>query len=132
MALTFSTTLRTAIISGIEQSVTGGDPGVAPRLTIYGGTVTPAITGTPTVNTDLVTITFSGADWLSVSNGAATKLGTWSATANRTGVPLYFRITNNAGVTFIQGPIADLGISGEIASGATVSVSTFVLTAGNA
>ena len=118
-------------MNGIEQAVTEGNPGTAPKLLIYTGGA-PAITAAAT-GTLLVTITFSGADWLSVTNGVATKVGTWSGTAGATGTPGYFRITDNAATdVYIQGPIADLGITGDIASGSTVSISTFVLTAGNA
>jgi hypothetical protein len=67
-------------------------------------------------------------------SGQKTKLGTWSGTASGSGTAASWRIYDSGGtVCGIQGNTTDMTFDNtNIASGQTVTVSTFTLTAGNA
>jgi hypothetical protein len=93
----------------------------------------PGVNSAPT-GTVLVDITLPS-DWMAAASSASkAKAGTWSVAAAATGTATYFRVLNStAATTYIQGPIADLGLSStSITSGGTVTINTFTLTGGNA
>jgi hypothetical protein len=82
----------------------------------------------------LATITLP-TDWMAAaSSGTKAKAGTWSATASGTGTAASWRIYASNGTTCgIQGNTTDMTFDNtNIASGQTVTVSGFTLTAGNA
>jgi hypothetical protein len=82
----------------------------------------------------LVTITLPAPAFGAGSSGVAAKLGTWSGTAAAAGTALCFRIYLNGGTCIGQGTCGntsgyDLNFdSTTIASGATVTISTFTAT----
>ena len=116
--------------------------GTSCALKIFTGTQ-PGDCTSANAGTDLVTILLP-ADWMDpAATGAKAKAGTWSGTAGAgtASTPGYFRIYNSQAVMnettcFMQGSCGigsgDISVNGTITSGQTVTISTFVLTDGNA
>lgn len=134
MAIKLSAGVRHARLDSIETAIS-----TAPVLRIYTGSP-PAATTDAATGTQLVTITLPS-DWMAAaSGGSKAKSGTWSNTAGGTGTAGYFRIWDSGvATTHIQGTVTATGGGGDmtvdntsIASGQTVTVSTFTLTDGNA
>lgn len=136
MSLQFSVAVRNAMLDAIEVAI-----GTAPLLRIYTGSM-PADCGTAASGTKLVEMTLPSDWWASASAGAKAKSGTWSAAAIA-GSPSnagYFRIYDSAGTNcHQQGTITATGGGGDmtldnisIATGQTVTVSTYTETAANA
>lgn len=134
MAIKFSVAVRNARLDSIETTIS-----TTPQLRLYTGTVptltTDAATGTLLAQIDLPS------DWLAAASaGSKAKSGTWTVAATGTGTAGYFRVLDAAGsVTHIQGTVTASGGGGDmtldntsIATGQTVTVSTFTLTDGNA
>lgn len=129
-----STAVRSARLDAIETTI-----GASAKVQIRSGSA-PANCATAASGTLLAEIALP-TDWLAnASNGDKAKAGTWSATAVGAGTAGYFRIVDNAGTTCgLQGTVTATGGGGDmtldntsIASGQTVTVSTFVLTDANA
>jgi hypothetical protein len=81
----------------------------------------------------LVTITLPGTPFNAASAGAITLNGTWSATASGTGTAASWRIYDSSSNCAFQGNVTDLTLNNNsIASGQTVTITTFTITAGNA
>ena len=132
MAIQWSTTARNDMLDGIETSIS-----TTPKLRIYTGSApascAAAATGTMLAEMDLPS------DWMAAaSSGSKAKAGTWEdSNANDTGTAGYFRIWDSAGTTcHMQGTITATSGGGDmeldntsIASGQSVTVSTFTLTA---
>lgn len=120
----------------LDELTTLIDAGVsAGLLRIYDG-VRPATGGAAT--TLLAELTFSDPSFPAAAAGTMTANAiTDDASANATGTATWFRVADSAGGAVIDG---DVGTSGSdlnlnttsITSGVNVSVSSFVLTAGNA
>lgn len=135
MALQYSTTLRNNQLDQIESTA-----GASAKLQIYSGSV-PANCAAADSGTLLAEMTLPS-DWMAAaSSGAVSKSGTWEDTsANATGTAGHFRIKDNAGTTcHMQGTITATGGGGDltldntsIASGQTVTITSFTITAGNA
>ena len=132
MALQLSTSVRNARLDQIETTIS-----TSAKLRICTGSA-PADCATAQSGTQLIEIALPS-DWLAAaSSGSKAKSGTWSGTASNTGTAGYFRIVDNAGTTcHIQGTCGlgsgDLSLDNtSIASGQTVTISTFTLTDGNA
>ena len=135
MAFQFSTTARNAALDAIETAI-----GTSAVLKIRTGTV-PADCGTADAGSVLATLTLPS-DWLAAaSGGSKSKSGTWEdASADATGTAGHFRIYANDGTTVhMQGTITATGGGGDmtldntsIASGQTVTITSFTLTDGNA
>ena len=86
----------------------------------------------------LCTITLP-ATFLTSSGGVASISGTWSASASGTGTAATFRIYDGSAVCHIQGNVTATGGGGDmtldnasIASGQTITVTSFTVTDGNA
>lgn len=104
-------------------------------LKIYSGTQPAA--GAAATGTLLVTITLPADAMAAASGGAASKSGTWSATASA-GAPTdagWFRIESSAGVRWYDGSITTTGGGGEIemtsvaiTSGQLVTITSFTVT----
>jgi polyisoprenoid-binding protein YceI len=141
MTLKYSVTVNTGRLNAIES----GTP-ATPTLRIYKGTE-PAV-GAAATATDLLVKIPLGADWLGVPSGVAPnlkvdKVGTWSAAAAGAGAPgtaTWFRIgatgADETVVGHVQGSCGqgsgDMSFdNATIASGQTVTVNTFSITAGN-
>lgn len=134
MGLQFSTTVRNAELDAIETAI-----GTTPILKIRTGSA-PADCATADSGTVLATITLPS-DWMAAaSSGSKAKSGTWSdSSADATGTAAHFRIYDSGGTTcHMQGTVTATGGGGDmtldntsIASGQTVTISSFSLTAAN-
>lgn len=134
MAYQESIAVRNARINSIETTI-----GTAAVLKIRTG-AQPADCATADSGTVLVSMILPS-DWMgAASSGSASKLGTWSGTAGAGGTAGYFRVYASDGTTCgAQGSVTATGGGGDmtvdntsIASGQTVTVNTFSITAGNA
>ena len=134
MAHQFSVTARNARLDSIETTIS-----TAPLLKIFTGTK-PANCAAAETGTKLAELVLPS-DWLAAAaSGAKAKSGTWSVAAIATGAAGHYRITDSAGTTcHIQGSVTATGGGGDmevdntsVASGQTVTVSTYTLTDGNA
>lgn len=113
--------------------------GTAAKLQIRSGTV-PANCGAADSGTLLVELDLPS-DWMAAaSGGSKAKSGTWSNTAAAAGTAGHWRLKDSSGTTcHAQGTVTATGGGGDltldntsIASGQTVTINTFSLTAGNA
>lgn len=132
MAIQYSTSVRNAQLDAVESTA-----GATAKLRILTGSA-PADCATAESGSLLIEITLP-ADWMAAAaSGAKSKSGTWSGSATGTGTAGYFRIVDNAGTTcHMQGTCGlgsgDLSLDNtSIASGQTVTVSTFTINAANA
>ena len=132
MALQYSVAVRNAQLDTVETTA-----GTAVKFQIRTG-APPADCATAASGTLLVEITCPS-DWMAAaSSGSKAKSGTWSGTASGTGTAAHFRIYDSGGTTcHAQGTVstsgADLNLDNtSIASGQTVTISTFSLAAANA
>ena len=133
MAIQLSTTVRNARLDTIESTI-----GTTPIMRIRTGSA-PADCATADSGSVLATLTLPS-DWMAAaSSGSKAKSGTWQdASADATGTAGHFRIYDSAGTTcHIQGTCGlgsgDLSLDNtSIATGQSVSISTFTLTDGNA
>lgn len=135
MAVQLSVSVRNARLDAIETTVS-----TSAVLKIRTGSQ-PANCAAADSGTVLATMSLP-ADWLAAaSSGAKAKSGTWQDTsADATGTAAHFRIYASDGTTcHAQGTVTASGGGGDmtidntsIASGQTITVSTFTLTDGNA
>jgi hypothetical protein len=131
MALQFSTTYRNNMLDSFETTVS-----TSAKLEIFSGSA-PANCGTADSGTKLVSMTLPADYMASASGGSKALSGSWSAAAIATGTAGYFRIKDSAGTTcHMQGTVTATGGGGDmtldntsIATGQTVTVTTFTLTA---
>lgn len=135
MAFQFSVDARNAAIDAIETTI-----GAAPILEIRSGAA-PANCGAADSGTLLASMTLPSDFLAAASGGSKALLGTWEdASANATGTAGHFRIKNAGGsVCHVQGSITATGGGGDmtldntsIASGQSVSITSFTITAGGA
>lgn len=130
MALGYSETLRNNQLDEITTAI-----GASGLLRIYDGT-RPATGGAAT--TLLAELALSATAAPAASGGQLTFSAiSDDASADNTGTATWFRITTSGGTAVIDGDVstsgADLNFnSTSITSGGTVSVTSFVITAGNA
>jgi hypothetical protein len=133
MALQFSTAVRNAMLDAIETTVS-----TAPTLEIRTGSV-PATCATAASGTVLATMTLPS-DWMAAASGGSKALsGTWSDTsADATGTAAHYRI-NQGATCHMQGTVTATGGGGDltldntsIASGQTVTITSFTITQGGA
>lgn len=133
MALGFNATLRNNMLDEITALIDAGTTGG--YLRIYDGT-RPATGGT--VTTLLAELQFSTTSFPAASSGSMTANAiTQDSSANATGTATWFRIVDDTGTFVMDGDVAgsgaDLNLSPgvSITTGQVVSVSSFILTAGN-
>jgi hypothetical protein len=141
MALQLSTGLRNARLDDIKKF--GANSTTSPTMAIFGNATVPADCQTANAGTLICTIPCSGnADWMNTAaSGAHSKNAglTWTnASAGTSNVATYFRIfssnaTNESNV-IMQGNVThDLVLDNtDIAAGQQVTVTSFVITDGNA
>lgn len=133
MAIAYSTALRNARLNQVTASVDAGSG--AGLLRIYDGT-RPATGGTAT--TLLAELTFSDPSFGAASDGVLTASAiTQDAAANANGTATWFRVVDSAGTFVMDGNVgtsgSDLNLnSTSISTGVAVSITSFVLTEGNA
>jgi len=135
MALQYSVAVRNAKLDAVETTV-----GVSAVLKIRTGAA-PANVAAADSGTVLATLSLPS-DWMAAaSSGTKALSGTWQdASADATGTAAHFRIYASDGTTaHIQGTVTATGGGGDmtldntsIASGQSVTVTSFTLTAGNA
>ncbi len=139
MAIQLSTGVRNARLDTIEST-----SGTSCSLEIRSGSA-PANCAAASSGTILATINLPS-DWMAAaSSGSKAKSNTWEDTsADATGTAGHFRVYNSQatkdGTTcFLQGTVTATGGGGDmtldnvsIASGQTVTITTFTLTDGNA
>jgi len=135
MAVQLSTAVRNARLDSIESTI-----GTSVILEIRTGTQ-PADCATASSGTLLAQMTLPS-DWMAAaSGGTKAKSGTWQdASANNTGTAGYFRIFDSGGtVCGLQGSVTITGGGGDmtldntsIATGQTVTITSFTLTDANA
>ena len=132
MAIQLSVTARNARLDAIETTV-----GTSANLYIRTGSA-PADCATADSGSLLATLALPS-DWMAAaSSGSKAKSGTWSVAASGTGTAAHFRIKDSGGSTcHIQGTVGTSGTdmiidNTSIASGQTITVSTFTLTDANA
>lgn len=136
MALTFINTLKTSRADTIDAAI-----GTNGKLKIYAGTAPADVNGSLTGTTLLATLTITGAFKSSNTNGVLTANAPGNATAVAGGAgttATFFRLTTSADANVVQGTVSDTAGSGDlklnsasISTGATVSVTSFVITEGN-
>lgn len=126
MAIQFSVALRNAQVGAIQTTT-----GSSGTLLILTGSV-PATCATAQSGSLLATITLP-TTFLTSSGGSTTIAGTWSTSATGTGTAGYFRILDVSSNCVVQGNVtSDLVLNNtSIASGQTVTVTTFTVTAAN-
>ena len=135
MALQYSVTVRNAKLDAVETAI-----GTSAVLKIRSGSA-PSDCAAADSGTVLATITLPS-DWMAAaSSGSKAKSGTWQDTsADATGTAGHFRLYASDGTTcHAQGTVTATGGGGDltldntsIASGQSVTISSFTLTAGNA
>ena len=135
MALKDSGAGRNAQLGAVESTT-----GTAAILRIYGG-AGPANWAAAASGTLLAEMTLPS-DWMAAaSSGSKALSGTWQdASANATGTAGHFRLLDSGGTTcHAQGTVTATGGGGDltldntsIASGQSVTITSFTITAGNA
>ncbi len=127
MAYQYSVAVRNAKLDAVETQI-----GATAVMKIFSG-AEPANCAAADPAGLLVTITLPS-DWMSAAAaGVKDKLGTWSAAASAAGTAASWRVYASGGtVCGIQGNMTDMTLDNtSIASGQTVTVNTFQITAGN-
>lgn len=128
MAFQKSVAVRNAELDAIETTI-----GTSAVLKVFSG-AEPGNCAAADPSGLLVTITLPS-DWMAnASSGSKAKSGTWSGTASGSGTAASWRIYASDGTTCgLQGNTTDMTFDNtSIASGQTVTVNTFTITAGNA
>lgn len=135
MALQYSVAVRNAQLDALESTT-----GTAALLRIYSGAA-PANCAAAASGTLLAEMTLPS-DWMAAaSSGSKALSGTWQdASANATGTAGHFRLLDSGGTTcHAQGTVTATGDGGDltldntsIASGQSVTITSFTITAGNA
>lgn len=127
MAFQYGVVLRNNQVSQIQTSIGGTG-----TLKIFSG-AEPANCAAADPTGLLATITLP-ASFLTSSGGVTTIAGTWSVAASGTGTAQSFRMYDGSAVCHAQGnTTTDLVLNNQsIATGQTVQVTAFSVTAGNA
>ena len=134
MALQYSVSVRNAQLNALESTV-----GTSAVLRILTGSP-PANCATADSGTVLATLNLPS-DWMAAaSSGSVSKNGTWEdLSADNTGTAGYWRIYDSTATTcHAQGTVTATGGGGDmtlnntsVASGQTITVTSFTITAGN-
>lgn len=140
MSVNYSTAVRIAMLDSIEAAM-----GAGPKLKFYTGSK-PALCSDAATGTVVAILVMTG-DFMSDASAASNVVtkaknpaSTWSSTALNRNTIDYYRIYNNADtVCHEQGTVTLTGSGGDIqldnttvATGQTITVTSKVITAGNA
>jgi hypothetical protein len=127
MSLQYSSALRTNQVAQLQATIGAGG-----TLKIFAG-AEPANCAASDPATLLCTISLPST-FLTASGGATTLAGSWTAAASASGTAASFRMYDSSNVCHLQGNCSsDLVLNNtSIASGQTVTVTAFGITAGNA
>ena len=135
MAIQFSIPVRNARLDAITTAI-----GASAKLVIYSGEQ-PSDCSQAASGTVIATLELPSSWMLAAASGSKSKTGTWTdLSADATGTAGYFRIYDSLLTTCgIQGAITVTGGAGDmtldnisIVEGQTITISSFVLTDGNA
>lgn len=135
MALGYDVGIRNAQLQAVADAINAGSG--AGLLRIYTAT-RPATGAAITTQTLLAELTFSDPIETSITGGVLTaNTITQDSSANNSGTASWFRIVTSAGTFVMDGSVgtsgADLNLNTTaITSGVPVSVTSFIITAGNA
>ncbi len=133
MTVRQSTTVRNAKADAVETAV-----GTSPIFKLRTG-AQPGSFGSASSGTVLASFSLPS-DWLgAASGGVKSKSGTWSGTASATGTAGHYEIWDSSGsVLHERGDVTATGGGGDatidntsIASGQTITINTWTVTAGN-
>jgi hypothetical protein len=134
MTLQYSTAVRNARLDAVESTI-----GTTAILRIRTGAA-PANCAAADSGTVLATLNLPS-DWMAAASGGAKALsGTWQdASADATGTAAHFRIYDSSGTTcHLQGTVTATGGGGDVqldntslATGQSVTITSFAMTAGN-
>lgn len=127
MTFQYGATLRNNQVSQIQTTI-----GTSGTLKIFSG-AEPANCAAADPAGLLATITLP-ASFLTSSGGVTTIAGSWTVSASATGTAASFRMYDGSTVCHVQGnTTTDLVLNNtSVASGQTVTVTSFTVTAGNA
>lgn len=128
MAFQEGVLLRNSKLNAINTNL-----GTSATLKIFSG-AEPANCAAADPTGLLVTITLPSAPFAAASSGAVALTGTWSASASATGTAASFRVYDSSANCAFQGnTTTDMVLNNtNIASGQTVTVTSFGITSGNA
>jgi hypothetical protein len=128
MSLQYGAGLRDGHMNSINTTL-----GATATIKIFSGTVA-ANCGAADPSGTLCTIILPSSPFIASSSGAIAKNGTWSVAASGAGTAASYRIYDSSAACQIQGNVTtDLVLNNtSIASGQTVTVTGYTLTAGNA
>lgn len=136
MALSYSTTIRNSQLQDIATAI---DAGSGPGLIRIYNAPKPATGAAITTQTLLAELTFSDPMQTSITNGVLTAaVITDDSSANATGTAAWFRVVDSAGTFVMDGVVGTTGAADlvmntvDIVSGIPISITSFVITAGNA
>src|ERR1035437_2080518 len=106
--------------------------GATATLKVFSGTEA-ANCGSADPSGVLATITLPASPFAAASAGVMSMTGTWSVAASGSGTAASWRIYDSSAVCQVQGNVTDMTFNNtNIASGPTVTVTSFAVTAGNA
>jgi hypothetical protein len=134
MSVQFSVAVRNAMLDQIESTV-----GTSAKLEIRSSTV-PASTAAANTGSVLVSYTLAS-DWAAAASSGSKSFNNTpiSTTATGAGTAAHFRIYSSTNTCHWQGTVTATGGGGDmtvdntnIASGQTVNITSFTITAGNA
>ncbi|MDE2427000.1 MAG: hypothetical protein KGO96_13965 [Elusimicrobia bacterium] len=133
MTLQYSQSVQNAQLNAFPSTV-----GASAKLQIWTG-AEPANCAAAATGTKLVEMALPSTWMGSAASNSIAKSGTWSGTGLAAGTAGYFRIVDSTGTTcHLQGSVTATGGGGDltldntsIASGQTVTVSSFSLSRGN-
>lgn len=132
MALGYAASLRNAQLNAVRDAIDAGAG--AGTLTIYSGT-RPATGGA--VTTEVATLTMGDPSAPAAASGSVTYNAITDDASATGGTASWFRIADSVGTFVMDGDVgttgSDLNLNSvTIAAASTVSISSFVITAGNA
>lgn len=133
MAVQLSVAVRNARLDAIESTI-----GTSPYLDLRTG-AQPANCAAADAGTELAHIQLPSDFMAAAASGAKALAGTWQGTGAAAGTAGHFRIKNSGDtVCHVQGSVTGTGGGGDmeldnavIASGQTITITTFTLTDGN-
>lgn len=132
MALSYTTTIRNNQLDQVTSAV-----GASGKIRIYDGTPPANVGAALSSNNQLAELPCSATFAPGAASGVLTLNAiTSDSSADATGTASFFRILTSGNSAVVQGTVgtsgADLNLNSvAIASGATVSISSFTITAGN-
>lgn len=134
MTVSYSVAVRNAQLDAVESTI-----GTSAVLILWNGAM-PAGTANANVGTAVATMNLPS-DWMNnAANGTKAKAGTWNdSSADASATVNYFRIYDSTATTCgMQGTVTISGGGGDmtldnnvVASGQSITITTFTITAGN-